>query len=194
MGVLIVAAVVFLGCFLVDRGYAKLFRSKAQHRSGLSIRQNKRYGTIGVVLAVIGIAAAITGGLENTALMIGGIVVGVLGIGLIAYYMATGIYYDEDAFLWESFGKKQRTYRYDEIIHQQLYTMQGGGLIVELHMTDGSAVQVVSTMPDYRQFLNFAFQRYCQQKGLIPENCTFHDPENGLWFPTKEENECTSQV
>ena len=188
------AAVVLGVCFLADKGYTKTFRNQQQHRSGLSVRQNKRYGAIGMGLTAIGIAAAISGAADNTALLVGGILVALLGTGLIVYYMSTGIFYDDDTFLWESLGKKRRTYRYDQILHQQLYRMQGGGIIVELHMTDGSAVQVVSNMPDYDQFLNHAFRNYCRQKGLIPEQCPFYDPDNCLWFPTKEEDSCTFQA
>lgn len=184
--VILFAAVVLGLCWLVDRGYTKLFRSKAQHKSGLSLRQNKRYGSIGFILAVIGAAAVITAP-DNTAVIIGGVILMALGIGLVIYYMSTGIYYDEDTFLWESLGKKNRTYRYDQIRCQQLYVMQGGGTIVELHMDDGKAIQVVSTMLGSDQFLQYAFVRYCHQKGLDPENCPFHDPENNLWFPVKEE-------
>jgi hypothetical protein len=54
-------------------------------------------------------------------------------------------------------------------------------------MADGSAVQVVSTMPDYDQFLNYAFARWCAQKGIDPENCEFHNVANGCWFPEREE-------
>lgn len=194
MEIILVAAAVFLACFLLDKVYTKLFRGMAQHRSGLSLRQNKRYGSIGMCLAAIGVAAAISGVVENTALLVGGLIVAVLGIGLIVYYLSTGIYYDDDAFLLESFGRKRRTYRYDQILHQQLYRMQGGGLIVELHMTDGGAVQIVSTMPDYERFLDHAFRRYCHQKGLNPEQCQFHDRDHCLWFPTKEEDSCTFQA
>ena len=33
--VLLIAALVFGVCYLVDKGFAKLFRSQAQHMSGL---------------------------------------------------------------------------------------------------------------------------------------------------------------
>ena len=36
--ILLIAAAVFGLCFAVDKAFAKLFRSKAQHRSGLAIR------------------------------------------------------------------------------------------------------------------------------------------------------------
>ena len=41
---LLIAGIIFGLCYLVDKAFAKLFRSKAQHRSGLAVRANKRYG------------------------------------------------------------------------------------------------------------------------------------------------------
>ena len=185
MDILLLAAAVFGLCFLIDKGFTKLFRSKAQHRSGLSVRQNKRYGSMGVILMAIGVAALVTSA-GNTAVLVGGIILMLLGAGLTVYYLSSGIYYDDDSFLVESFGKKPVTYAYGDICFQQLYTMQGGGMIVELHMKDGGAVQVVSTMPDYDKFLNHAFARWCVQRGIDPENCEFHDVTNSCWFPEKE--------
>ena len=38
--ILLVAALIFGLCYLVDKAFAKLFRSKAQHRSGKAVRVN----------------------------------------------------------------------------------------------------------------------------------------------------------
>ena len=38
VAVLLIAAAVFGVCFLVDKAFAKLFRSQAQHMSGLCVR------------------------------------------------------------------------------------------------------------------------------------------------------------
>lgn len=181
-----ICGLVFGLCWLLDKGYTKLFRSKAQHRSGLSVRQNKRYGSMGFILFVLGVAALIFAE-GNTALLVGSGILMVLGAGFVVFYLTFGIYYDEDSFLVESFGKKPLTYFYRDIAGQKLYTVQGGSLIIELYMTDDSVVQVVSTMPDYEKFLNYAFSRWCAQKGIDPEACDFHDTANSIWFPGKEE-------
>ena len=186
MDVILLIAAVFGLCFLVDKLTVKLFRSKPQHRSGKSVRQNKRYGTIGITLMVIGIASMATSGGNMTMLVGGGFLIA-MGCAMGVYYLSSGIYYDEESFLVESFGKKPLTYRYDQIVHQQLYILQGANTIVELHMDDGSAVQVVSSMPDYDQFLNHAFRNWCRQKGIDPGSCDFHDTDNSCWFPEKEE-------
>ena len=59
--ILIIAALVFLICRVVDKLFSKLFRSKAQHRSGMAIRASKRYGIFGVMFSVLGILGIITG-------------------------------------------------------------------------------------------------------------------------------------
>ena len=80
---LFLVAITFGVCFLIDKGFTKLFRSQSQHFSGLSVRLNKKYAVAGLVLCVMGIGAIITGATENTALLVGGIIVGLLGVVLI---------------------------------------------------------------------------------------------------------------
>ena len=188
IGVLVVAALVFGVCFLVDKGFTKLFRSQAQHRSGTAVRQNKKYGAFGLILAVVGIAAIISGISQTVVLLVGGVIVLAMGAALVVYYMTFGIYYDSESFLYTTFGKKGRTYHYSQIRSQQLYVLQGGNIIVELHMTDGSAVQVQLALQGAEDFMNTAFLGWVRQKHIdIRENCEFHDPENSCWFPTEEE-------
>ena len=55
---LILAAATFGLCFLADRLFTKLFRNHRQHRSGKSVRANSRYAAFGIILSVIGLAAA----------------------------------------------------------------------------------------------------------------------------------------
>ena len=61
LGILIVAAVVFFLCWVVDKLFSRLFRSKAQQRSGMAVRANKRYGVFGVILSVLGILGIVAG-------------------------------------------------------------------------------------------------------------------------------------
>ena len=176
-------ALVFGICYFVDKGFTKIFRSQSQHMSGLSVRLNKRVATIGIVRCVLGVSAVMGGLTDTPALLAGGAILLVVGVGLIVYYLSTGIFYDNDTFLHTSFGKKSQSYFYNQIRSQTLYLVQGGSVIVELHMTDGTAIQVLSQMPDYDKFLNYAFAGWCRQKGINPQNCTFHDPQSCRWFP-----------
>lgn len=185
VAVIIVAALVFGVCFLIDKGFTKLFRSQAQHKSGLAVRLNKRYGSIGLILAVLGLAAVFTGLSDSWVLIAGGCLLIVVGIGLVVYYMTFGVFYNEDSFILTTFGKKSTTYYYKDIKAQQLYNNYGHTLI-ELHMTDGRAVQLQDSMNGTYAFLDHAFAAWLRQTGKQEADCTFHDPANSCWFPPVE--------
>lgn len=187
IAILLVAALIFGICYLVDKAFAKAFRSKAQHRSGMAVRASKRYGLFGVILTVLGIMAVITGITDGKVLLIGGSVVLVVGICLAVYYLSFGIFYDGESFLYSRFGKKDIVYYYKDIKGQKLYMIQGGSTMVELHMADGSAVSLLTTMDGVFPFLDTAFAAWCMQTGRDPQNCDFHDPSKSLWFPTMED-------
>lgn len=185
--ILLIAAAVFGLCFAVDKAFAKLFRSKAQHRSGMAVRANKRYGLFGVILSVLGAMAICVGISDGSVLLWGGIIVLLMGICLAVYYLSFGVFYDGETFLLSRFGKKDITYRFDQIQGQKLYLVQGGNVIIELHMTDGNTVSLQSTMDGVYPFLDTAFAAWCMQTGRDPQSCDFHDPSQSLWFPTVEE-------
>lgn len=184
---LIIAAAVFGLCYLVDKVFTAKFRSKAQHRSGLAVRVNKQYGIFGVALSVLGVLALGVGVSGGTALIIGGAVVLVMGICLAVYYLTHGIFYDGESFLIASFRKKDRVYRYSQIREQKLFLVQGGNVIIELYLEDGSSVSLQSTMDGVYLFLDTAFAGWCLQKGMDPQACSFHDPSKSWWFPHEEE-------
>ena len=186
LAILLVAAVVFGICYLVDKGLAKLFRSTKQHQSGLSVRPNKKYGAFGAILGVVGLAAVFSGMKDDTVLLVGGGIVILIGIALAAYYLSTGLFYDDDSFLYTSFGKKGLSYSYRDIRAQQLYNAQGN-LVVELYMTDGKSVTVHGNMTGAFDFLDKAFYGWCSQRGIDPAACDFHDPANSCWFPPVSE-------
>ena len=172
--VLLIAAAVFGVCYLVDKGFSKAFRGKAQHRSGMAVRANKRFGVFGVVLTVLGVMAFCIGIGDGPVLIVGGLIVFAMGIFLAVYYLSFGIFYDGESFLMSQFGKKDAVHRYEEIVGQKLYVVQGGSL--------------QSTMDGVYPFLDTAFAGWCLQTGRDPESCDFHDPSKSLWFPPVEES------
>ena len=187
LSMLLIAAVVFGACRVIDVLFTNAFRSKAQHRSGMAVRVNKRYGVFGVGLIVLGVLAigvGITGGL---ALVLGGAVVLIMGICLSVYYLTHGIFYDGESFLVSSFRKEDRVYLFDQIQEQKLYLVQGGSVIIELYMTDGTSVSLQSSMDGVYLFLDTAFAGWCLQRGIDPQTCDFHDPSKSWWFPHEEE-------
>jgi len=171
----------------VDTSFTKAFRSKAQHRSGMAVRANKRYGIFGVILSALGVLAVCVGITDGMVLLIGGAVVLVMGICLSVYYLSFGIFYDGETFLYSRFAKTDIAYQYKDILGQKLYLVQGGNIIIELHMADGNAVSLQSAMDGIYPFLDTAFAAWCMQTGRDPQSCDFHDPRQSLWFPTVED-------
>lgn len=186
IAVIIVAALTFLVCFGLDKGFQKKFRGKSQHKTGLSVRLNKKYGAFGAIAFLLGVGAVFSGWGESWALTVGGGVIVLLGIGLVVYYMTFSVFYDEESFVLTTFGRRSQTYRFEEIQCQQLYNSYGN-ILVELQMTDGRAVQLQGAMVGVYPFLDKAFAGWCRQKGIRQEDCAFHDPQNSCWFPSKEE-------
>ena len=186
LSMLLIAAVVFGACRIIDILFTNAFRSKAQHRSGMAVRVNRRYGVFGVGLIVLGILAMGVGVTGGTALILGGAVVLIMGICLSVYYLTHGIFYDGESFLVATFRKQDRVYQYRDIQEQKLYLVQGGSVIIELYMADNTAVSLQSSMDGIYLFLDTAFAGWCLQKGIDPQACDFHDPSQNLWFPQSE--------
>ena len=131
--------------------------------------------------------AACVGISDGPVLLWGGIVVLLMGAALAVYYLSFGVFYDGETFLLSRFGKKEVTYRFSDIKGQKLYMVQGGNVIIELHMADGGTVSLQSTMDGVYPFLDTAFAAWCLQTGRDPQSCDFHDPSQSLWFPTVED-------
>lgn len=185
LGVILVCTVVFGVCFLIDKGFTKLFRSQQQHKSGKSVRLNKKYGAIGLIVAVLGVAALFSG-LNNGALLIaGGCLLILVGIGLVVYYMTFGVFYDDDSFILTTFAKPSTTYHYRDIVAQQLYNSYGN-ILIELHLMDGRTVQLQAGMEGVYPFLDHAFSAWLRQTGKRQEDCPYYDPANSCWFPPVE--------
>lgn len=183
--VILVAAATFGVCYLFDKGFTKIFRGRPQHATGRSVRMGKSQATVGTVLAVMGIAAFMAGLPEGGFLLWGGIGIFILGIALVVYYLTFGIYYDEETFLLTTFGKRSVTYRFGDIVSQQLFNSYGS-IIIELYLKDGRSVQLQSRMEGVYPFLDAAYLGWQRQTGRAEADCPFHDPANSCWFPPAE--------
>lgn len=185
--ILLIAALVFAICWGVDKLFTGLFRSKAQHRSGLAVRASKRYGIFGVMFSVLGILGITTGMVGEQVLLWAGVVVLLMGIGLAVHYLSYGIFYDGESFLLCRFGRKSQEHRYSEIVSQKLYVITGGSTVIELTLTDGSTVSVQSTMEGVYPFMDTAFAGWCLETGHQMDQCDFYDPSKSWWFPHEKE-------
>ena len=185
--ILLIAALVFAICWGVDKLFTGLFRSKAQHRSGLAVRASKRNGIFGVMFSVLGILGIITGMVGEQVLLWAGVVVLLMGIGLAVHYLSYGIFYDGESFLLCRFGRRSQEHRYSEIVSQKLYVITGGSTVIELTLTDGSTVSVQSTMEGVYPFMDTAFAGWCLETGHEMDQCDFYDPSKSWWFPHEKE-------
>ena len=180
---LIILMLVILGiCYGVDKLFKKLFRSKVQHVYGKSVRLNKKFASIGLIVALLGLAGVFSGYGTNWLLFGGGILLIVVGTCLVVYYMTFGIYYDDDSFILSTFGRKSVSYSFRDIRGQMLYT-SAAGILIELHMRDGRTVQLQPGMKDVDSFMNQAFAGWLKLNDKTLEDCDFHNPEQSCWFP-----------
>ena len=187
MAYLLIAAATFGVMFLLDKGLTKLFRSREQHRSGKAVRLNKRYGVFSLVLMILGVLGIGFGITEPSPMLIlAGSLVVPGGAALGIYYMTHGIFYDKDTFLYTTFGNRSCSCRYADIRGQKLYQLQGGGYLVELYLTDGTAVPVQTGMVGALDFLDHASHARMRHLGLNSHECDWYDPEKASWFPEEE--------
>lgn len=181
----IIAATTGAVCFGVDKLFSAIFRSKPQHKSGLSVRVSKRYAGFGIALLAIGIASILSGLDGSGILLYGGIFVFLLGFAMVLFYSSFGIFYDDQSFIIMTFGKSSESYGYDAILTQQLY-ITSSHVIIELRLKDGRSVSLQSSMDGIYHFMDTAFAGWCHANGKYVEDCPFYDPSNHCWFPTEE--------
>ena len=188
MGYLLVIAATFGAMFLIDKGLTRLFRSRDQHHSGTAVRLKKHYGILSLAMMILGVLGILTFFFDgNVILLLGGVLVAPGGVVLGIYYLTHGIFYDSDSFLYVSFGRNGREYRYADIRGQKLYEIQGGSLLVELYMTDGKTVSIQGNMEGAPTFLDKAAHARMRQLGLNSHECAWFDETKGQWFPPVEE-------
>ena len=187
MPYLLIIAATFGTMFLLDKGLTKVFRSRQQHRSGTAVRLKKHYGILSLALMILGALGIITYFSDkNLILLVGGILVLPGGAVLGIYYLTHGIFYDDEGFLYTAFGNRSDEYSYADIRAQKLYEIQGGTLLVELHMENGKAVSVQTSMEGAPSFLDKAAHARMRQLGLNSHECAWFDETQGKWFPDVE--------
>ena len=188
MAYLLIAAAMFGLIWLVDKGLTKLLRSRTQHHSGTAVRLKKGYGVASLALMILGILALMQYIGEKSGLMLlCGLVILPTGALLGIYYLTHGIFYDDESFLYTTFGNRSSEYRYRDITAQKLYEIQGGSHVVELYMTDGKTVSIQTTMEGALPFLDKAAHARMRQLGLNSHECAWFDETESRWFPPVEE-------
>ena len=122
----------------------------------------------------------------DSLMLVLGIALLLMGGGLGAYYLGFGIYYDDESFLYASFGRKTVEYRYSDIEAQQLFQTTGGGLVIDLFLSNGRSIGLQSAMQGVYPFLDKACHARLRQLGIDSTECDWLDESKSCWFPTKE--------
>lgn len=98
--VLIVCAVVFLICFLIDTLFKVIFPKSKLEKSKQVVRPPRKSAVAGVILTFAGVAVLIKNlaGTPDTLFLIGSVVAVIFGVILLCTYFSVVIYYETRAF------------------------------------------------------------------------------------------------
>ena len=173
--------------FLGDTLFRKFFRKEHEYQTGMVVHLNKRLLIAGILLTVLGIA--MLGQLAkgfNWIIVAASVILEIMGIGLLIYYNSFGVFFDLDTFICRSFRQKAQTYRYEDILSQQLFTT-AGGIMVELDLRGGRTLTLQQNMDGMYSFLDHACFARLRQLGQEPRDCKWFDKSQSCWFPPREE-------
>ena len=166
--VLIVCAVVFLVCFLIDSLLKLLFPKSRLEKSKQVVRPPRRSAVIGVILTFAGAAMLVKLLPEKGDLLfiLGSIVAVIFGVILLCTYFSFVIYYDDEGFLYKAWGHGKQEFRYSQIRGQRSLLTRGG----------------VNTIQNLNAFLSKAFFKWCAAKGIDPDSVE-NNPRMATYFP-----------
>ena len=182
---ILLVAVIFGLVALVDLLLKKLFPQNETIKRGNAVRMPRYSSILGLIMTLLAVIALLFLPLEGeTLLWIGCIVVLLMGVYLLVNYNRFGIFYDEEQFIYRALTKKAKTYRYAEIESQRSFIAKSGYNTI-LYVA-GDEIQLYGAMQGLGSFLNKAFFRWCDQKGIDPDTVE-NDPAALVFFPAPEE-------
>lgn len=180
--VLIICAVVFLVCFLIDLLCKALFPKSKLEKSKTVVRPPRRSAIFGIILSFLGAAVLVRclpqG--EDVLLLIGAAVALVLGIILLVTYFSVVIYFDDEGFLYKARGKGKQTFRYSQIKGQRSLMTRGG--INTILFVGDEEINLYSAMQNVNAFLSKAFFKWCEERGIDPDTVE-NNPRMLTYFP-----------
>lgn len=183
-----VCAVVFLFCFLFDTLFKLLFPKSRLEKSKAAVRPARRSATFGVLLLFVPVVVLLfwipEGG--DTLLTIGCVVALIFGVILLLNYFSVVIYYDDETFLYKTLRGGKKEFHYSQIRGQRSLMTRGG--INTILFVGDTEINLYSSMQNLNLFLNKAFYRWCEAKGLDPDSVE-NNPRMFTWFPDPEQND-----
>lgn len=181
LGIAIVCALVFLICFGIDKLVQRLFPKTELEKGKNVVRPARRSAVFGVILTFAAVAVTVfrISKEPDVLLLLGCAVAFILGVILLVSYFSFAIYYDNESFLYRSYGRK-REFHYGQIRGQRTLMTRGGYNAVLF--VDDTEIDLYSSMQNVNVFLGKAFYRWCEQKGIDP-NSVENNPRMMSWFP-----------
>ena len=178
--VLIVCAVVFLVCFLIDSLLKLLFPKSRLEKSKQVVRPPRRSAVIGVILTFAGAAMLVKLLPEKGDLLfiLGSIVAVIFGVILLCTYFSFVIYYDDEGFLYKAWGHGKQEFRYSQIRGQRSLLTRGG--VNTILFVGEEEINLYSAMQNLNAFLSKAFFKWCAAKGIDPWKII------PVWRPTSQ--------
>ena len=189
MKLILVAAIcafVFLICFLIDTLFKLIFPKSRLEKSKQVVRPPRRSAVIGVILTFAGAAMLVKLLPEKSDVLflIGSIVAVIFGVILLCTYFSIAIYYDDEGFLYKAWGHGKKTYHYNQIRGQRSLMTRGG--INTILFVGEDEISLYSAMQNLGAFLNKAFFRWCDAKGIDPDSIE-NNPRMLTYFPDPEQ-------
>ena len=180
--VLIVCAVVFLVCFLIDSLLKLLFPKSRLEKSKQVVRPPRRSAVIGVILTFAGAAMLVKLLPEKGDLLfiLGSIVAVIFGVILLCTYFSFVIYYDDEGFLYKAWGHGKQEFRYSQIRGQRSLLTRGG--VNTILFVGKEEINLYSAMQNLNAFLRKAFFKWCAAKGIDPDSVE-NNPRMATYFP-----------
>ncbi len=180
--VLIVCAVVFLICFLIDTLFKVIFPKSKLEKSKQAVRPPRRSAVIGVILTFAGAAMLVKLLPEKTDVLflIGSIVAIIFGVILLCTYFSVVIYYDDEGFLYKAWGHEKKEFRYSQIKGQRSLLTRGG--VNTILFVGDEEINLYSAMQNLNAFLSKAFFKWCAARGIDPDSVE-NNPRMATYFP-----------
>ena len=186
--VLIVCAVVFLICFLIDSLFKVIFPKSKLEKSKQVVRPPRKSAVAGVILTFAGVAVLIKNlaGTPDTLFLIGSIVAIIFGVILLCTYFSVVIYFDDEGFLYKAWGHGRKEFRYSQIRGQRSLLTRGG--VNTILFVGDEEINLYSAMQNLNAFLSKAFFKWCAVKGIDPDTIE-NNPRMATYFPDPD-NAC----
>ena len=182
---LVICALVFLVCFLVDKLVQKLWPKSDLEKSKNVVRPARRSVIIGILLLF---AAALTAVFVlpremDVIVLLGCIVSAIFGVILLVSYFSVAIYFDEEQFQYQDRKSGKKVYRYEQIRGQRSL-MTRGGIHTTLFVGEDT-IPLYGSMQNLACFLEKAFFKWCRVKQIDPDTVE-NNPRMLTWFPDPE--------